>query len=89
MNDMINKTTKLIVTVENFTFKTTVKNLDPKFMPLLDKLINEEELIVPFAVAVIDNLCCTIKFDGKPRKKSSVKTIFGFDADEFMQRQYK
>lgn len=78
---------KLIVKVENFKFVTKFEDLDKKFHALVGKLEKEGNEFGP-VVEVIDFLCVSIEYaDGK--KKPKKQTIFGYDADEFMQKQYR
>ena len=78
---------KLIVRVENFKFVTKFADLDKKFHALVGRLEKEGNELGP-VIEVIDCLCVRIEYaDG--RKKPVKQTIFGYEADEFLQKQYR
>ena len=78
---------KLIVKVENFKFVTKFEDLDKKFHALVGKLEMKGNEFGP-VVEVIDCLCVSIEYaDG--RKKPTKQTIFGYEEDEFLQKQYR
>ena len=78
---------KLIVKVENFKFITKFEDLDKKFYGLVGKLEKEGNEFGP-VVEVIECLYVSIEYaDGK--KKPAKQTIFGYDEEEFMKKQYK
>ena len=77
---------KLIVKVENFKFVTKFEDLDKKFHALVRKLEIKGNEFGP-VIEVIDCLCVSIEYaDGK--KKPTKRTIFGYDKDEFLAKQY-
>ena len=78
---------KLIVKVDNFKFVTKFEDLDKKFHALVGKLEMEGNEFGP-VVEVIDCLFVSIDYaDGK--KKPTKQTIFGYEEDEFLQKQYR
>ena len=78
---------KLIVKVNDFKFVTKFEDLDKKFHALVGKLEMEGNEFGP-VVEVIDCLFVSIDYaDGK--KKPTKQTIFGYEEDEFLQKQYR
>lgn len=78
---------KLIVKVEEFKFVTRFGDLDKKFHALVGKLEIEGNEFGPIA-EVIDCLCVSIEYaDGI--KKPTKQTIFSYEEDEFLQKQYR
>ena len=80
------KSQKLIVKVENFKFIIRFEDIDKKFLNLVGKLETEGNEFGPVC-EVINGYCVTVEYaDGK--KKPTKRTIFGYEEDEFLQKQY-
>ena len=80
------KSQKLEVKIENFGNIVRFEDIDKKLLPLVARLEVEGDEFGP-VVDVIDGLCVFIKYADK--RRGPVKpTIFGYDSDEFLEKQY-
>ncbi len=81
------KSQKLLVTVENLSFVCTLDGIDKNLLVIVGKLEKEGNQWGP-ASGLVGGLCVTVTYaDGiKPPTKQK---IFGYDSDEFLQKQYK
>ena len=81
---------KLLITVEFLTFIQRFDELDKQFIPLVEKLEKEGDLFGPVNMVLTKtcDLCISLSYADK--KRGPVKpTIFGYNSDEFMDKQYK
>lgn len=87
------KTQKLRATVEDITFETTFEKLPAQFMNLVKKLESAPDVVAAFEVVVTSgnaSLFIQLEYVGaKPKTKAKVSSIFGYETEEFMQKQYK
>jgi hypothetical protein len=85
----MNKTQKLLVTIEDITIETTFDKLPKQVLFLVPKLEAEPAYQAHGVVLTSGNatLYVALDFVGK-RPKAKVK-IFGQEQEEFMARQYK
>lgn len=80
------KSQKLKVKIENIDNLVRFEDMDKKLLPLVARLEVDGDEFGP-VVGVIDGLCVAIKYADKSR--GPVKpTIFGYDSDEFLEKQY-
>lgn len=81
------KSQKLRVTVENLSFVCTLDGMDKSLLGIVGKLEKDGDQYGP-VVGLVGDLCVTVTYaDGtKPPTK---QTIFGYDSEEFLQKQYK
>lgn len=80
------KSQKLKVKIENLENLVRFEDMDKKLLPLVARLEVEGDEFGP-VVGVIDGLCVAIKYADKSR--GPVKpTIFGYDSDKFLEKQY-
>lgn len=80
------KSQKLKVKIENFENIVRFEDIDKKLLPLVARLEVEGDEFGP-VVDVINGLCVTIKYADKSRGPVE-PTIFGYDSDEFLEKQY-
>lgn len=87
------KTQKLRATIEDITFETTFEKLPVQFINLANKLESTTDMVAAFEVVVTSgnaSLFIQLEYVGvKPKTKEKVSTIFGYNAGDFMQKQYK
>jgi len=81
---------KFIIKVENLTFIQRFDELDDALLPLVAKLERNGDLYGPVGEVIHTPCALYVSISYADKKRDSVKsTIFGYDADEFMARQYK
>lgn len=88
----MNKTQKLRATVEDITFETTFEKLPKQFHNLADKLHSDDSLLAVHECVVTGGdatLFIQLEYVGKKPKSKKVNKLFGYDAEEFMVKQYK
>lgn len=81
---------KFKIEVENLKFVQRFDELDHTLLPLVSKLEKEGDEFGPvyYVIFVPDALCVSMMYADK--RRGPVKpTIFGYDSDEFMEKQYK
>lgn len=78
---------KLKINFENIQTIQRFGDIDKQLYGLATKLETEGNLFGP-VVSVICNLCVTMEYADK-KIGPTKPTIFGHDADEFIDRQYK
>lgn len=77
---------KLRVRVENIAFITRFDQLDTKLLPLVCRLEREGDIYGPVCT-VVDYMAVAIEYADK-RRPPVKPTIFGYDADELLAKQY-
>lgn len=89
----MNKTQKVRATVEDISFDTTLDKLPAQFNKLVKRLESEESLTAAHDVVITSGnaaLFIQLEILGKKSKtKPKIDKLFGYDAEEFMSRQYK
>jgi len=83
-------TQKLKINIEGLCNIVEFRNVDVKILPLVVKLEKEGDLFGPVAGVVFNNvsLCVAVSYADE-RRGPTKQTIFGYDAAEFMAKQYK
>ena len=89
----MNKTQKVRATVEDISFDTTLDKLPAQFNKLVKQLEDDESLVAAHDVVVTSGnatLFIQLEILGKKSKtKQKVVSLFGYDAEDFMAKQYK
>lgn len=87
------KTQKLRATVEDISFDTTFEKLPQQFLGLAQKLEAAPDMMAAFEVVITSgnaSLFIQLEYVGaKPKVKKKVESIFGYDTEEFMSKQYR
>jgi len=78
----------LKVDIEGIVNIVRFDNLSPKLYPLVSKLEEVGDKFGPVIEVYNGQQCIMLSYADKHRGPVK-KTIFGFDQDEFMSRQYK
>lgn len=89
----MNKTQKVRATVEDISFDTTLDKLPAQFVKLVKRLESEESLTAAHDVVITSGnatLFIQLEILGKKSKtKLKIDNLFGYDTEEFMNKQYK
>lgn len=85
------KTQKLKATVEDITFDTTVEKLPIQFHGMLKRLLESESESVHDVIITSGNASLFVQLEWLgPKPKLNKKTrLFGYEQDEFLEKQYK
>lgn len=80
---------KLKFDIEGLVMTVRFDELDSRLLPLVAKLEKEGDLFGPVCevITLSTSLCVTVTYADKKRGPTK-PTIFGFDSDEFMAKQY-
>ena len=81
---------RFVVEIEQLKMVVRFDDLDQKLLPIVAKLEKEGDLFGPVLAVIFapDPLCVSIRYADK--RRGPVKpTIFGYDSDDLMSKQYK
>ncbi len=80
----------LKIDIEGIVNKVRFENISKELLPLVAKLETQGDLFGPATTVFYKNipLCVSMSYADKARGTTK-QTIFGFDAEEFMAKQYK
>lgn len=83
-------TQKIIIKIEKLSFVVAFKDIDKTLLPLVAGLEKFGDEFGPFTCLsfIPQEVCISVMYADK--RRGPVKpTIFGFDSDDFMLKQYK
>lgn len=82
---------KLRVDIEGIKYVSRFDELDPKLLPVVEKLERVGDEFGPVSEVIILNctLCVMLSYADKKRGPVKKETILGYDAAELMAKQYK
>lgn len=81
---------KLIFLVESLKFVQRFDEIDPALIPVVQKLEREGDQYGPAGMVMFLPSEMYVSVTYADKRRGPVKeTIFGYDADEFMSRQFK